>query len=161
VRPVKVQEEQAHFVGTSAEWKRYRQELDALLEESVHKEVVREHGDFHRYFKNLDKIGTPHVDVDGALWLEIPGKGETYNVGLSASNILEQSSDTQLAYSLLLWRAHGVLKSPKHSRETMTEFEKDWELLQRARLKNAVLLARDRGQDKGSFAVDASIVGKD
>ena len=161
-RPVKVQEgEQAHVVGTSAEWKRYRQELDFLLRKGVQREVIGEQGDFHHYFKNLDKRGTPHVDVDGALWLEIPGKDQTSNVGLSANSILEQSSDTELAYSLLLWRANGVLKSPKHSREMMPEFEKDWELLQRARLKNALMLARDHGQDKGTLGAAASAGGRE
>jgi hypothetical protein len=80
--------------------------------------------------------------------MEIPGKEQTFEVGLSANNILGRGSNTQLAYSLLLWRANGVLKSPKHSRETMPEFETDWELLQRARLQNAVAVAGDRTPGK-------------
>jgi hypothetical protein len=148
-RPEKAQgKEQAHVVGTSEEWKRYRQELNALLEERVHTETIGEQGDFHDIFKHLNKVGTPRVDVDGALWMEIRGKEQTFEVGLSANNILGQSSNTQLAYSLLLWRAHGVLKSPKHGRETMPQFEKNWELLQRARLRNAVVVAGDGPPDK-------------
>jgi hypothetical protein len=82
-------------------------------------------------------------------------------VGLSANNILGQSSDAQLAYSLLLWRANGVLKSPKHSRETMPEFERDWELLQRAHSKNALVVAGDRTPDKHIAGADAFAGGKD
>jgi hypothetical protein len=37
-----------------------------------------------------------------------------------------------LAYKFLLARTAGVLKSPKHSRETMLEFKQDWASLQRA-----------------------------
>jgi hypothetical protein len=139
--------EQAHVVGTSEEWKRYRQELNSLLKERVHTEN-EEQGDVQHLFKHLNKVGTPRVDVDGALWIEIRDKEQTFEVGLSANNILGQNSNPQLAYSLLLWRAHGVLKSPKHGRETMPEFERDWELLQRARLKNAVVVAGDGTPDK-------------
>src|SRR5436309_15555502 len=91
--------------------------------------------------------------------MEIPGKGQTVNVGLSANNILGQGWDAQVAYSLLLWRTHGVLKSPKHGRETMPEFEENWELLQQARLKNAVTLARDRTADKGIPSTSSSADG--
>jgi len=80
--------------------------------------------------------------------MEIRGREQTFEVGLSANNILGRDSNMQLAYSLLLWRAKGVLKSPKHSRETMTEFERDWELLQQARLENALVVAGDGTRDK-------------
>jgi len=155
--PVKTQEQdQAQFVGTPAEWKRYRKALDSLLQERGEAEFTGEQGDFRRFFKHLNKVGTPRLDAEGAVWMEIPVKSKALNVGLSANNILEQSSNTQLAYSLLLWRANGVVKSPKHSRETMREFERDWELLQRARLRNALVVAGDRSPDKDTLGADAS-----
>jgi len=146
--PEKAQEkEQARVVGTSAEWKRYRQELNSLLEERVQTGTIGEQGDLQHLFKHLSKVGTSRVDVDGALWMEIRGREQTFEVGLSANNILGRDSNMQLAYSLLLWRAKGVLKSPKHSRETMTEFERDWERLQQARLENALVVAGDGTRD--------------
>lgn len=160
--PVKTQEEdQAQVVGTPAEWKRYRKALDSLWQERGEAEFTGEQRDFRRFFKHLNKVGTPRLDADGAVWMEIPGKSKALNVGLSANNILEQSSNTQLAYSLLLWRAHGVLKSPKHSRETMQEFERDWELLQRARLRNELVVAGDRTPDKDILDAEASVGDKD
>ena len=160
--PVKTQEEdQAQIIGTRAEWKRYRQALDSLLQETGEAKFIGEQGGFRRFFKHLNKLGAPRVDADGALWMEIPGKSKALNVGLSANNILERTSNTQLAYSLLLCRANGVLKSPKHSRETMPEFERDWELLQRARVKNALVVAGDRTPDKDILSTDASTGGKD
>ena len=114
-----------------------------------------------RSFKRLNKVGTPRVDADGALWMEIPSKNKALHVGSSANNILEQSSNPQLAYSLLLCRANGVLKSPKHSRETMPEFVRDWELLERAHLKNALVLAGDRTPDKDILRAHASVGGQD
>jgi hypothetical protein len=43
---------------------------------------------------------------------------------------------------LSLARGQYVLKSPKHRRETILEFQEDWATLQRASAKNAVTVAR-------------------
>ncbi|HKW32793.1 MAG TPA: hypothetical protein VJN92_07295 [Candidatus Acidoferrum sp.] len=147
-RPMAKEEEQARIVGTSAEWKRYRQELDSILGKSGQVENSGEPTDLHRFFKHVTKVGKPRLDADGAVWMEVTDKGRAFQVGLSASNILGRDSDTQSAYALLLWRTDGVLKSPKHRRETMPEFEDDWELLQQTRLRNAEIAAKDRAPAK-------------
>jgi hypothetical protein len=133
--------ERSEFVGTSEEWKKYRKALDSIVEEAVHGEIIANHGFLNHLFRQLDEAGTAFIDGDGALWLEIPGKGETFRVGLSADNILAHGSDSQLAYELLLARSNRVLKSPKHSRETMSEFKQDWALLQSSRTHSAVSVA--------------------
>jgi hypothetical protein len=46
-----------------------------------------------------------------------------------------------LAYELLLARSNRVLKSPKHSRETMPEFKQDWALLESSRTQSVVSVA--------------------
>jgi hypothetical protein len=117
--------ERSEVVGTSEEWKKYRKALDSIVEEAVHGEIIANHGYLNGLFKHLDEAGTPLIDGDGALWLEIPGNGEAFRVGLSADNILARGSDSLLAYELLLARSNRVLKSPKHSRETMSEFKQD------------------------------------
>lgn len=140
--------EQAQIVGASTEWKKYRQELDWLLEERGHPESTGEQAEIHRFFKRVSKMGKPRLDANGAVWMEFADRGEPLQVGLSANNILGRDSDTESAYSLLLWRADGVLKSPKHRRETMPEFEDNWELLQQARLRDTSVAAKDRPPDK-------------
>src|SRR5207249_3455567 len=82
--------------------------------------------------KNLDLRGTPLVDEHGALWMEIRESGREFKVGLSANNILAPASDSLGAYELLLARTNTILKSPKHSRESMLEFRRDWAVQQRA-----------------------------
>jgi hypothetical protein len=47
-----------------------------------------------------------------------------------------------MAYQLILARAAQVLKSPKHGRETMLEVKQDWALLESARAKNSMWIAR-------------------
>jgi hypothetical protein len=134
-------EERARIVGTSKEWKEYQAALRSILKEDVREQTISEGKDVNHYFKRLDAKGTPTAGADGALWMDVPMNGETLRVGLSASNVLAPESDASLAYELVLARAQDVLKSPKHRRETMAEFRRDWAVLQAARRKSAILAA--------------------
>jgi hypothetical protein len=136
------QMERAWIVGTPEEWKEYRTALDSIAEKAVREENIPDRGYLNRSFKRVDKVGTPRTDRRGALWMEIPDRGETITVGLSASNILASGSDSHMAYQLILARAAQVLKSPKHGRETMLEVKQDWALLESARAKNSMWIAR-------------------
>lgn len=135
-------EEREKVVGTSDEWKQYRADFDSIVEQSIADEVISGRGDMDRFFKRLDKAGSATVDGNGMIWAEISDRGESSRVGLSASNILDARSNPRLAYELVLARTHAVLKSPKHSRETMLEFKNDWELLQYAQSKRGILATK-------------------
>ena len=134
-------EERSRIVGTSDEWKQYQTVLDSIVEEDRREENIPDRKELKRFFKHLDKTGTPVADANGALWMQISDKDGMFKVGLSASNILASDSDAHLAYQLTLARVRDVLKSPKHRRETMTEFAQDWAVLQAARQKSAILTA--------------------
>jgi hypothetical protein len=127
----------AEVVGTSEEWKEYRKAFDSIVDEAVHEEVIPNRGYLNHYFKRLDEQGTASIDAGGALWMDFPDRGATSKVGVSEENIFAPGSDSHVAYELLLARVSHVLKSPKHSRETMLEFKQDWALLQYAREKNS------------------------
>jgi hypothetical protein len=129
-------QERARIVGTPQEWKEYRAAFEAVVAEAVREEHIPERGYLNRIFRRLDKAGTPVADSNGALWMEFSENGETTQVGLSASNVVAATSDTQLAHELVLARVRSVLKSPKHGRENMVEFKQDWMLLQHARARN-------------------------
>jgi hypothetical protein len=128
--------ERARIVGTPQEWKEYRTAFEAVVAEAVQEERIPERGHLNRVFRRFDKAGTPVADSHGALWMEFSENGETSQVGLSASNVVAPTSDTQLAHELVLARVRSVLNSPKHSRENMVEFKQDWLLLQHARANN-------------------------
>jgi hypothetical protein len=131
---------QEQIVGTTAQWKDFRQSFRSILAE---RDSGEERHDLNRFFKYIDRTGTPFLDGNGAAWTEISLNGKSARLGLSASNILSQRSDFALSYELLLTRASHILKSPKHSRETMLEFKQDWANLQRASASNSVTLANN------------------
>jgi hypothetical protein len=74
--------------------------------------------------------------------MEFSGGGESSRIGLSANNVLSSGTDADLAYQVVLARVGHVLKSPKHSRESMVEFRKDWKLLESIRASRASALAK-------------------
>jgi hypothetical protein len=142
---VALQDPRAQIVGTSAEWNNYRKAFDTEIEENPDSPEARDRSHF---FKLLDEKGTASVGSDGAAWMQLSENGEPVSVGVSASNVLAQQSDPQLAYSLLLARTSVFLKSPKHRRETMLEFRQDWANLQRASAGAARVSARNAAPPK-------------
>jgi hypothetical protein len=150
--------ERARVVGTAKEWKEYRDAFHAIAEEAIRDETIPDNKHLNRYFRNFDDVGTPVGDESGALWMEISEGRRKFKLGLSASNILAPGSDSLGAYELLLARTDEILKSPKHSRETMSEFRSDWASLQRASEKSRSSVARHAipGKAGGSVLMSES-----
>ena len=138
----------ARVVGTAEEWKQYRAAFASVVTESVAEPSTSTSGPLHlsgpvkKFFRRLDDAGTPVADRNGALWMEFSAGDESSRVGLSASNVFSAGTDSELAYQLVLARVGQVLKSPKHSRESMVEFQKDWSLLQSVRSNRASAFAK-------------------
>jgi hypothetical protein len=128
--------ERARVAGTPDEWKAYRSELDALVAEAISEEALDDRGELKHLFKRIEEKGALRIDQNGALWVSMPDAGPNSEAGLSASNILEPGTDSQLAYNVMLSRAAHMLSAPKHSRETMLDFRKNWDVLQDARSKS-------------------------
>jgi len=143
-------QQRAKMVGTAEEWKQYRLSFAYILIESDGEQALagspdsalEAKGSLKKFFRQLDESGTPVVDSNGALWMEFSGGGESSRIGLSANNVLSSGTDADLAYQVVLARVGHVLKSPKHSRESMVEFRKDWKLLESIRASRASALAK-------------------
>jgi hypothetical protein len=127
--------EREDVLGTPKEWKAYRKEFDSILQAVVREQIIPNRKYLKHFFERLEDTGKPYADSRGGLWLEVPNGRVTSKVGVSASNILAQGSDPRLAFVLLLARIDRILKSHKHSRETMLEFNQDWAMLQQASMR--------------------------
>ncbi|MGA8142864.1 MAG: hypothetical protein WB987_03120 [Candidatus Acidiferrales bacterium] len=143
LQAVEIQERE-EVLGTPAEWKKYNKAFASLVDDAVRDEIIPNRDYVSRIFKRMDDAGKPTADPDGGIWMEISDANGTSKVGLSVNNIFAQGSDPRLAFELLLARVAYVLKSPKHSRETMLEFKEDWALLQYARMR--ISAARATGE---------------
>jgi hypothetical protein len=131
LRPVEMQDREEIF-GTNHEWEYYRQEFERVVQQALREEVVPNRRAISHYFEYLQKTGKPHVDSNGALWMEIPVSGKTEKVGVSMDNILASGSDPQLALAVLLARVEQIVRSPRHERESLVEFKEDWAMLEYA-----------------------------
>jgi hypothetical protein len=154
-------EERTRIVGTSKEWKEYRKALDSIIVDSVQEEVIDDRRDLKSFFKHFDQAGTPYIDEHGQVWMETSENGRSAKVGLSASNVLDPDSDPELVHIFLLTRVDRILKSPKHSRETMSEFVQDWSALKFASENHATTLARNAAPEKRLGRAPRIEVGND
>jgi len=134
--------ERERVLGTAEDWKSYRSELRQILDEAVRQETLPERGALDRIFKQLDKEGSPSLDANGELWMEIRQGGGTRKVGLSASNVLSSGSDPRLAFRVLVARVQHMLNSPKRCRDTLLGLRFDWALMEDARNRCAASVAR-------------------
>jgi len=141
--------ERDRIVGTSDVWKKYREDFDWIVDESVREEAIRDRGSLGRTFRRLDAAGVPLMDRRGAAWMDVTEEGRIVRIGVSASNILAPGSDPDIAFEVTLARADHYLKSPQHSRETLVEFKQDWDVLLSAR-------ANRMAHEEGSGTVLAS-----
>jgi hypothetical protein len=133
--------EQHEIVGTKDQWTEYQKQFSGIVAEAIREEIIPDHEYLNRVFKNLREAGAVTADTDGSLWMSLPNADAQEKVGLSASNIFAAGSQSQFAYQIILARMEYELKSPKHSRETMLEFQHDWALLTDARVKGRALAA--------------------
>lgn len=124
------------IVGTKDEWSTYREQFPALVDDAVSQEIIPDRGYLKRVFKHVGDAASLTINDDGTLWMSIPNGETAQKVGLSASNIFAQGSNSRFAYQIILARMASELKSPKHSRETMLEFKNDWTLLEAAHKKD-------------------------
>jgi len=148
-------QESAELVGTSQEWKQYREEFGSLTNEAIRRETIPDYDFLGRLFKYLDHAGTLSVDAHGALWLDISEGGKPAKLGLSRSNIFASGTDSQWAYALTLARANHYMKSPKHSREIMPDFKDDWALLAAARIYSSTSAAANNTLPSGEARATA------
>src|SRR4029077_17586833 len=121
--------QRTHLLGTGREWKKYQEEFGSIVAEETYQDGKTDRNLLSRFFRKIEESGTPVVDRNGALYLQMADGAESSSLGLSASNIFSPNSDRDLAHELMPARVGKVLKSPKHSRENMVEFKGDWDLL--------------------------------
>jgi hypothetical protein len=136
----------AHVLGSSDEWKDYRNQYDAFVHVAVNENAIPDRDYLSRVLKRLDGSATPVIDENGALWLESYDADKEFRVGLSASNILASESDPRIAYGLILARTGYQLRASKHSRENMVDFRNDWAMLQAGQTKSAAAKADSPAQ---------------
>jgi hypothetical protein len=116
--------------GTAKEWQVYRAALQQIY--SSRTEPAGPVSILH-VANDADKHASVSVDEGGFPWADVPETGGSRRVGLGAGNVLSPDSDRTLAERILLAKASAELKSPANKRESLTEFKREWELLQESR----------------------------
>jgi hypothetical protein len=109
-----------------ADWGDYKASFPAVLAEAVRDGVFAHVKDVDGYFRLSQREGKTTLDPDGEPVLEFAGA----RVGLTRETVLQPDSDPVAAERLMLARVNATLKAAPKNRETLTEFQQDWEILE-------------------------------
>lgn len=115
-------EYRAAVLGTRAEWKAYRQSLEDMRTEDPGLQAAP--AGLHP-----EGMHSATIDEDGRSWLHTSVAGQMRTVGVSVSTVDNDSSDPKLAFNFMLSRIRSQLQSAPRNRESMPQFQRDWQLM--------------------------------
>ena len=139
----------ASSLGTNEEWSGYRTALLQYEYEAVEQGCAKDLENLRDVARATVSKSWITMDENGGLWLSARDGSSHPRVGLSASTISEDSSDTKLGYVLALWRVSAESRKEPKNRETLGFFRRDWELMERLRGKAIPILAGSRRAETG------------
>jgi hypothetical protein len=118
-----------------ASWAAYKERFPSILAEAVRDGVLTREKNVNSYFRTSEHLGKVALDGNGQPILALNGE----RVGLTRSTILQPDSDPLTAERLMLARVNATLKEAPKNRESLQEFQQDWQILESLQRKNAVV----------------------
>jgi hypothetical protein len=128
-------EYEAHRAGDDAEisaatqrkaWQVYKQQFSSVMAEAVRNGLFEHEKDVDGYLRLTARQGSTRLNAAGEAVLELDGA----QAGLTRENILEPDSDPALAARLMLAKVNATLKASLKNRESLSEFQQDWTIMQ-------------------------------
>lgn len=124
--------QRAEEFGTKDRWATYSEALREMRSDEITPQAAAETRTAKAFANDMDAHGRVEIDSDGRIWVDYGDGDRVRRVGVSASNVNAPASDSELAFSILLVRANEELTRPSRNRESLPEFQADWQLLQGA-----------------------------
>lgn len=147
-----ISSERATALGTKEEWSGYESTLRQYEDEALKRGYLGDLGSVRAASKQAVAKSWITMDKDGALWLR-PRDGHSIpKVGLSANSLLQAPSDPRMAYLLALSRLDAEMRRKPKNRETLGDFRKDWEIMERLHARMIPLAAGVQHSESGSGA---------
>lgn len=129
--------ERRRIFGARQNWKMYQTEFAPMLQKAINDGLFLNEKEVRTFFKDLELQSEPAFDDTGSLILRVSAYGEDQILGLTRDNILENNSNPQLGYKLMLAKVNATLKAKLKNRESLGTFKDDWELMMRLSARSA------------------------
>lgn len=144
----KIRAARSNALGTSEEWAGYAHSLRQFEEEAIERGYVNNLDSLQKVAQQTVSNSWMTLDDRGGLWLAARDS-QSPKVGLSASTLMEGTSDAKAGYLLALSRVDAELRRKPKNRETLQFFREDWELLERLRAQVVPIVAGARHTEAG------------
>jgi hypothetical protein len=131
----KIKSVRANALGTPEEWSGYDASVRQYEAEAIEQGDVSDSDSLRSFAHQTVSKSWITMDDQGGLWLRARDGQSHPAVGLSANTLTDVSSNPKFSYLLALSRVDTELQKAPKNRETLAFFRKDWELLERLRVR--------------------------
>ncbi len=132
-------------------WKSHKTAFAPILREAITQRLFRDVGEVKSFFRDLEHQSEPAFDQNGQLILKVKAYGRNRILGITRQNLLDETSDRELALKLILARIYTDLNAKEKDRSHYYDFWADWLTMQQIMREEAPMLASiDKG--RGKFA---------
>lgn len=117
----------------------YRRQFRPLRNRALSDTLFLDQAELFSFYKDLELQSELSLDPKDGVILTVEDRGVTQALGVTGASIGDPGSDLTLAYKLLIAKVNFILSAASRNRVTVSEFEKDWTLLQSldARVRSA------------------------
>ena len=139
------------LLGNNDIWKSHRLTFAPILKGLVAQGLFRDEKEVKSFFRDLELQSEPATDQNGGLSLKVKYYGQDRILGITRLNLIDETSDPELALKLIVARIYADLNANEKDRSLYPDFRSDWlAMRQLIQDQSAMLAAIDKS--RGPFA---------
>lgn len=139
------------LLGSKEAWRSHELNFSPILKNLLALGLFRDEKEVKSFFRDLELQSEPAIDQNGQLNLKVKAYGQDRRLGITRLNLMDETSDPELALKLMVARIYADLNASEKDRNLYSDFRSDW-LAMRQLIQNqsAMLAAIDK--TRGPFA---------
>jgi hypothetical protein len=132
-------------------WNSHKMTFDSILKGLISNGLFRDEREVRSFFRDLEHQSEPGLDENGQLILKVNAYGQDRILGITRLNLMDGSSDPELALKLVVARIYTDLNAKEKDRSHYFDFQHDWTTMrQLIQEQSSMLKSIDKG--RGKFA---------
>ena len=129
------------LIGTKETWKAHKVSFTPILKNLIAQGLFRDEKEVKTFFHDLELQSEPTTDQDGRLTLKVRYYGQDRILGITRLNLMEETSDPELALKLTIARIYADLNADEKNRSLYPEFWADWLTMRQLIREQSAMLA--------------------
>jgi len=137
----KLKRERAELLGDKETWRAHKSSFAPILKNYIAQGLFQNEKEVKTFFRDLELQSEPATDQNGRLILKVKYYGQDRLLGITRLNLLDESSDRELALKLILARINADLNAEDKNRSLYPDFQADWLTMRQIMREESPMLA--------------------